>query len=354
MFDPPKNMISLCILKILKEETDEDRRLSQSQILEKLKEYGLEVNRKTVYRNLQSLMEYYPEIAHGDLVERKNGVKVINDYYYIHPLTRTQMQVIVYSILFSNHIAANQKNELLSSLSKLTSKQEWQDIKSVSRTSDEKNGYTLFMNLEILNDAIAGKKKIGFFETEYGINKRLHKTNYREVSPYRMFGKNGEFYLVALETKAETEKRYFFRIDRMADIEILEEKAVIPKDKRMLDAELSDLTKFVSTSTSIEENGSFTPVQLGIKDVKVFSEFIDKFGTNGVHVRKDKTRYSEDEKFIVSAKVHTESIMQFIWLHPEIEVLSMTGENALNTLMEAVKKGILRHDLIERNNADES
>ena len=57
---PPKKMLIINILDILKKYTDENHRLSQKDIIEILdKEYCMKIDRKSVKRNLMNLIEFY-------------------------------------------------------------------------------------------------------------------------------------------------------------------------------------------------------------------------------------------------------------------------------------------------------
>ena len=56
---PPKKMLIINILEILKKYTDADHRLSQKEIADILaKNYNMEVDRKAVKRNLVNLAEF--------------------------------------------------------------------------------------------------------------------------------------------------------------------------------------------------------------------------------------------------------------------------------------------------------
>ena len=69
---PPKKMIIINILNILKKYSDMDHRLTQQDIAEKLKkDYYMDVDRKTVKRNLMDLLDLdcgieYTEIPRKD------------------------------------------------------------------------------------------------------------------------------------------------------------------------------------------------------------------------------------------------------------------------------------------------
>ena len=63
---PPKKMLIVNILDILKRYTDENHRLSQKEIADILKtEYNMDVERKAVKRNLMALIECGYEIEYS-------------------------------------------------------------------------------------------------------------------------------------------------------------------------------------------------------------------------------------------------------------------------------------------------
>lgn len=69
---PPKKMVTINILNILKNYSDMDHRLTQQDIAEILKkEYYMNVDRKTIKRNLMNLLDLdcgidYTEISRKD------------------------------------------------------------------------------------------------------------------------------------------------------------------------------------------------------------------------------------------------------------------------------------------------
>ena len=86
---PPKKMIIINILDILKRYTDENHKLSQKQIAEILKnEYNTTVERKTIKRNIMNLIDFGYEIEYTETVryvKSKEGVKeessILSDFY---------------------------------------------------------------------------------------------------------------------------------------------------------------------------------------------------------------------------------------------------------------------------------
>ena len=81
-----KKIIILYILQILREYTDAGHTMTQQQIAEKLRsEYGLDVNRSTVKRNISDLIEAGYNIQYTEVnrsyVNKKTGEKEENTIY---------------------------------------------------------------------------------------------------------------------------------------------------------------------------------------------------------------------------------------------------------------------------------
>lgn len=72
-----KKVIILYILKILKEFSDEEHPITQSDIIAKLKDYGIDCDRKTITRNIKYLIDYGFNIVRN----LGGGCYFINDKY---------------------------------------------------------------------------------------------------------------------------------------------------------------------------------------------------------------------------------------------------------------------------------
>ena len=74
---PPKKLLIMNILDILRKYTDENHRLSQNDILEILeREYQMKTERKAVKRNLMDLIEFGYDIEYSDslrMIKGRNG-----------------------------------------------------------------------------------------------------------------------------------------------------------------------------------------------------------------------------------------------------------------------------------------
>ena len=97
---PPKKLLIINILDILKKYTDENHRLSQKDIIEILdKEYCMKIDRKSVKRNL---IEFWYDIEYSEsirLVKDKNGEevesKILSDFYLNRPFTDGELRLLI-------------------------------------------------------------------------------------------------------------------------------------------------------------------------------------------------------------------------------------------------------------------
>ncbi len=97
------------------------------------------------------------------------------------------------------------------------------NLPELNRTINKQAMYSL----DAINDSIAGKKKISFTNNTIGTDFRLHPRREEPyiVNPYQIVANNGRFYLIG-----NYDNVAHFRIDRMTDVRILEEK-VKPMNK---------------------------------------------------------------------------------------------------------------------------
>ena len=111
---PPKKMLILNILEILKKHSDENHRLSQKEIGEILKrDYFTEVDRKAIKRNLMNLIDFGYDIEFTETKRiNKNGEEevIYSDWYLNRDFTDAELRLLIDSLLFSKHIPYNQCN----------------------------------------------------------------------------------------------------------------------------------------------------------------------------------------------------------------------------------------------------
>ena len=228
-----KNLMVLYILKILKEYTDEDHRLSQEEIREKLEQdYEMTVDRKSIKRNLENLKAEGCEI-NSTTNKRGSGKKqneTNTDYYIESDFDDSELRFLIDGLIFSKYIPSNQCEDLVNKLKKLTSKYFNPRIEFIQSLKDDKKmNKEIFYTIGVLDDAIREKKKVKFNYCSYDIDKKLKpkkdvktgKNKEHIVNPYYIIATQGRYYLLCKYDKYEDTAH--LRIDRIQNIEILGE-----------------------------------------------------------------------------------------------------------------------------------
>ena len=232
---PPKKMVIINILNILKKYTDPDHRLTQAEIMEKLKkEYYMDVDRKTVKRNLADLRDLdcgvdCEEISRND--ENGNETTICTDWYIQPEFDNAELRLLIDSLLFSKNIPRTQCRELIEKLKGLSNIYFNKKVSHICNLPENRpENKELFYTIDVLDDAISKNKKVAFVYNEYGADKKLHPRRDREyiVNPYQMVATNGRYYLICNYDKYDGLSNY--RIDHITNIRILDEKRKPKKD----------------------------------------------------------------------------------------------------------------------------
>lgn len=224
-----KKNINIIILKILWDHSDENHRLQQQEIVQLVKtEYGIEIDRRTVWNNVNKLMEMFD----GTDIEisRENGHCLLGRSF-----TDAEIRMLIDSVLFSKMISQGQAKELIDKLKRLSNKYFNAKVSHVYNLpnlqyADKKQ--QLLFNLDIINDAISVGKKISFIYNRYGTDFKLipkRKDFVYVTNPYHMIANNGFYYLICNFEKYS--ELVHLRIDKMTEVTILDENV---KDTKLI------------------------------------------------------------------------------------------------------------------------
>ena len=324
----PKKLIIMNILDILKKYTDEDHRLSQKEIHDMLRnDYFMDVERKAIKRNLMELIDFGYDINYSESVritKDKNGEDceshMLSDFYLKRKFDDSELRLLIDSVLFSNHIPYNHDKKLVDKLASLSNIYFKKRVKHITRMPEDKtDNKQLFYNVAMLDEAISKGKKVRFHYLEYRSDKKMHKRvnpdgKVRDyiISPYQLAAREGKYYLICNFEKYEDITNY--RVDRIADIEILDESikpfnTLKGSDGRPLD--LKDyMGKHIYMCFGENIRAEFRA------DKSMISDIIDVFG-------KD-VRFSgeTDTQITVTANVNEQAMEHFaLSFAPWIEVI---------------------------------
>lgn len=244
----PKKVLILNILDILRKYSDEEHRLSQREIGEILKtQYGMTVDRKAIRRNLSDLLEWGAPIEYSE-ASRKIRVKgedggakldsqgqplqdestLLTGFYLEQKFTQGELRLLIDGLLFSRHVPYNQCRTMVDKLEELSNVYFRSRLGHISKPPvDQSDNKQLFLNIELLDEAITNGRKVKFHYVEYGTDLRLHLRTRPDgsvrdyiINPYQMAAQDGKYYLICNYDKYDNLSNY--RVDRIQDIEILD------------------------------------------------------------------------------------------------------------------------------------
>ena len=328
---PPKKMIIINILDILKKYSDMDHRLTQQDIVEILKkEYFMDVDRKTVKRNLMNLLDLdcgidYTEIFRTD--ENGRETSICTDWYMMRDFDDSELRLLIDSLLFSKHIPYSQCKRLIGKLKGLSNVYFDKKVQHICNLPENQpDNKELFYTIDVLDDAISKNKKVSFTYNSYGADKKLHPKRDEEyvVNPYQMVATNGRYYLICNYDKYNNLSNY--RVDHITNIKMLDEP-VKPISK--VSAEGLNLPKHMAEHLYMFAGESIR-AEFKAKNY-IIDQVIDWFGMDA------KITSLNDEECRVEVKVNKEAF--FYWalqygLHIEVLEPSYMRQR----IIEAIKK----------------
>lgn len=259
--------ITICLLEVLREFSDENHILSMGEIISKLNgRYGLKPDRRTIYSAMETLIE----IGYDVSLYKDNG----KGYYLLdHQLEPCEAHLLSDAVCTFPFISERQTAQLMSKVQSMVSVYERKQIKNltVMRTDQKTVNKNVFYNIEVLDEAIEKRVKVKFDYCEYGVDKQLHKRRERKyvVNPYGLVYTNEHYYLICI--MEEKEGLAMYRVDRIQNIELTEE---------VLDLREPDFDSQAAVKSAVYAyTGPIETVEL-LVDPKKLSDVIDKFGTN--------------------------------------------------------------------------
>lgn len=238
--EQPKKLMIINILDILRRYSDKEHRLSQKEIAEILKnEYRMKAERKAIKRNLMNLIDFGYEIEYSETIRMVPNAKtgeleesyILSDFYLRREFDDSELRLLIDSLLFSRHIPYSQCKVLVEKLEGLSNIYFRSRVKHIATLpKDKTDNKQIFLNIELLDEAISHKRKVVFKYAEYGTDKKMHpkkRANGTEreyvVSPYQMVAKEGKYYLICNYDPYRDISNY--RLDHIQELRILDDPA---------------------------------------------------------------------------------------------------------------------------------
>ena len=280
MSQQPRVKPKLLLLRdILLEKTNEDHCLTVPEIIAELSKYGIKVERKTVYDDIETLINFGLDIV---ITKRSHS----NAYYIGSRTFQTEeLQVLADAVASSKFLSNRKSDELISKLQKLTDVYSAKDLKRSVYIEGRVKTFNeqIYYNINSIHHGINSKKKISFRYFSLDINKKKQYKNNGEkyyVSPYYLVWDNDNYYLVCFCEKHQNISRY--RVDRMTNVEVSETASRVPEKDE------ADIAKS-HCSTFGMYGGEKVRITLEL-DNDLIPVIIDRYGNNAMLRKKTDTK----------------------------------------------------------------
>lgn len=218
---PNQKLKLLYLMKILLEQTDENHRITMTEIIENLASYNISAERKSLYNDIESLRLYGLDII---------GIQEGRTYFYYVGSRRfelAELKLLVDSVQSAKFITAKKSSELIKKLEGLASRYEASKlhrqvfVAGRVKTMNE----SIYYNVDRIQTAIGENSKITFQYFQWNVEKKMelrHDGAVYKVSPWALSWNDGNYYLIAYDGENGIIKH--FRVDKMLHIELNGEK----------------------------------------------------------------------------------------------------------------------------------
>lgn len=285
--------LKLLYLKdIFEKYSDEEHILNSADIADYLLEYGIECERKSIYKDIDILIEYGLDIIKA--TKPKSGFFLASRNFEL-----AELRLLNDAIQSASFISKKKTINLLKKTDNLLSIYQAQRLKK-QVFIDNRNKCTneeIFYNIDSLDNAIKNEKKVKLKYSRRKLDEKFAATSEHKeftLSPYALVWSNDHYYLIANNEKYDNLMN--LRIDRIKNVEILD----MP---RRHVSQVSDYKNHFDSADYVSKTfnmftGKPQMTQLKCK-TEILEEMLDRFGEK-VSIRKgeDGWFYVHDELFV--------------------------------------------------------
>ena len=275
-----QKMKLLHILRILNEKTDEKHYLTAAELIEELDKEGIRAERKSIYSDIEELVEYGYDIIH---VKSR-----INGGYYMgnRDFELAELKLLVDAVQSSKFITKKKSEELIRKIERLTSVYEAKSLqRQVYVTNRIKtDNESIYYNVDDIHNAILNNKKVKFQYMDWSITKELKPRKngqWYEISPYALIWAEERYYLVGYSANDQEIRHY--RVDKIGKMEILNDKR-----EGMDNPGTFDVAAYSNKMFGMY-GGKAESITIGFPQ-KMIGVFIDRFGKE-IDIRKREEDY---------------------------------------------------------------
>ncbi len=307
----PKKLALLRILQILQSYSDADHALTQEEIARHLREdYGIEIERKAVGRNLALLKDAGYEIA----ADRSGSYLETRDF------TDSELRILIDSVMSSKFITEKYSRDLIEKLCSLSSRYFRSHVQYIHTVGEweKTDNKSLFYHIELVDEAIQNGKMLEYDYNKYGKDKKLHKSSFQRVTPYQLLLHNQRYYLMGYSKYWN--KMVYHRMDRITKMRVSDRTGIPIREVEGF----SDGINYINLSTAMPYMFSDPPQMVKfVADESIIDQIVDWFG------REIRIQPIEDEKVKITLKA-SPMAMEF-WAMQYAKYVVVTAPESLAT-----------------------
>ena len=298
---------TLYIMDALLAKSDADHRLSTLDLMATLNANGINVERKSIYDDLETLKEWGMDIIYTK--EKPAG-------YYLasRDFELPELKLLVDAVQSSKFITEKKSRDLIKKLERLASESEAKQlhrqvfIANRIKTQNE----SIYYNVDKIQEAIQANQKISFTYYKWNTDKELVARNGGKpfvISPWSLTWDDENYYMLGYDDLTGLVKHY--RVDKM-------QKINLEKNKRTGEAEFDkfDLAKFAKSTFGMY-GGKHETVTLEC-DNSLIGAILDRFGTDVMIIKTDDEHFCMRHEVALSGQFYG----WLVGLGPKVKIIS--------------------------------
>ena len=208
----------LYIMEMFQRESDEEHPLNASMIAERLREYGIDGERKSIYRDIDILIDFGMDIVRAP--ERKDGF-----YLASRDFELPELKLLADAVAASRFITEKKAQQLVKKIERLGSRHEARQLQRQVVVADriQTGNERILYAIDVIYNCIDNNHQMEFAYSEWNIRKE--KQLRRDGKPYVVSSEfllwdNEYYYLVAYDEQAQAIRHY--RVDKIVNARELE------------------------------------------------------------------------------------------------------------------------------------
>ncbi|MDC7280279.1 WYL domain-containing protein [Butyrivibrio fibrisolvens] len=258
--------------QILMNESDEQHQINAVEMTRRLKSRGIPAERKTVYKDMDTLMDAGVDVVKGDFG------------YYIgtRVFELAELKLLVDAVGASKFISQKKTKDLVEKITTLAGMDDAAQLQrqvvvpEKATAANEK----IFYTIDVIYQCLDNDKKMAFKYQEWTLTKEMkprHGGKIYKVSPAFLIRNDENYYLVAYDGESGQIRHY--RVDKMVSAEMLDEDRDGKEERKALNPQeyaRQHVSMFAGDERAITIR--FAKNLVGV--------VLDKFGTN-IDLRPD-------------------------------------------------------------------